>query len=1562
MSISGTESKQNLSSTITGSATSESSHQDDESAKKKFLESTFFPLYAEITCDKSVPQIIYVLQYLILVIQAIISSIYVGSQRTWTTKPKFFYYIFSICDLYMTSCDTNIKYLVYILMIVAFFVIVLSLVMAIYTYTTYHSFKKRSVYFIKYSTLVFGSILLPVYTSICSTAISDLFQQQSSLNIASVILLIPITFAAHVGFYFIWSLICSSPIIIKSCMTCWSSTIIYMQIACVDILIFSSIVLDSFPSWLQMATLIGAITTQIILILKCFIFPFMYFELNPIFCGLCCAVAVNCAITFFAFFVNVPYIMRIASPIVVYSVGWIAFRYILRTKYMLYSKRVSRDNNGPVLTDAEKKKYFDDFVFKSVDDAVAYLRVGLETAADYVVDFSFQRYLAENYSLDPIIIAVAKTAAFFPSELHFFTYCITIFEEIKNMKICDYFLGYLMRHVHITRQSSVSNEISHIVASTKKKGLKAIQASRGFWLSVLNGNGHISLQSLYLLNQQCEEAESSFKDALEQFPNSIELCNAFATFQIECLGNYTTALYWKKRASSVEKGRAVCIDNAFRSFVSIYPHYLTRKILSPHGGIGLNNLNISSTVSDSDFDCINTGLKQDHVEMIATHINDGQFRLGMQHALSKLSFGSVKALKIASYLLPTLFVVVFIAILFAIQLIVSDIDCSTVEVYNFSKSLFYFVYSIFASSFYMSLYTESNNGQNYSDLNFINRVINNISDLPDNGIVKNSSLFMHQQSLNMIEALYNTTIYINTYGKERLETNTIFINSSNILPIFATINNYSLFELSVRGIYSLVSSNIHFINALSPLVFPLNEDFNMTTTLVMSLMYFCFNATAPINDFLEQLVTDGKDVVNVRKSSTNGLSYGLSSVVFVLFSIYSIYVIVLYIRDTKLASSAICSVNEQIIKQSLYPIGKTSEIRVLANGASMNVNTSDRMKIFLPLVLFFYIIVACILILLSCKIDVELSKFSTTFDYMNVVTLRQESILKFFTEFVAEIMYGEDDIFSEIDLKEAMQISINNSYTYQSKILIEVTGFSDEFDQVHLTSKCDDDASGYVKCLTLDKQIEMLILYMESLLKYLEYTDPGNYTLQLTEFISALYINDQSIYNGTSSLYDCLLDNTVNIMHSIRIRTISLCVTGILISLIFFVILLNLESHIDKSFSGMKQVIRLLPPTEVVKNPTIRNLFKGSSDDGNEVTMSPSELIIHSASVAVISLSPQMIIENMNPMTYIMTGFSEDQISRRPLTFLIPMENDVLSTTTMTTLQDTDGVNPGSMFIQRIENLITNPELSQFTCTVPVIKEDGSYLIASSTVLKMMENNRVSSIVIILTDLSKDVVARENAIKAKKYSSRLLNGLIPTGVRKRMDENPMFISSKSTLVCLGVKGFSSIVTLLQPSRVMDILFQFITRFDDVSKRYSTIHRIKASAELTMYISGLFDQDIEPYKQISETLAFCSDLLEELKVTNEYHSLDFQLAIALTHGGPFVGRLMSASNPTFEVYSSAIKDIKAMMSFGTKNVIQCLENVIPLIPNEKYSYKLGPEVVCQFTKQRYRFYHILPIKN
>lgn len=1579
-------SKSKVGSSVNSSRVGSTTSFDDELIAFQRRENLIYPLFSEISQIVKVPSFVYFFSQFFSLAQFLISGLWSNSDHFWDQDPKgkSAIRIFQcFIDLGLHGISGNL--ITYDILIILFVIMIGWHIFIIVYYYYFHQYSKLMLYITQILQMFVLPPIIPFYASHAGNSFSEIAAEsmsQTGVSARNAVLFVFFTLATIILFILFaicFSFLCLSPILSQILDASWDPKPIIFMLSLTCYSSFFGPVLDHFAKWVNMIFILASVALTVYTILLLKDFPFHQFWINPAFAGLAVGhIFFELLLIPSCFSYEIPSTIYLIISLVLIVVSVVIAYLLLRRKRQRIIKQLSYSTIGESnITDVDKKAHFETIELKTASDIYSFLRIGLAYNCDLFLDFSFPHYIVENYATQQLVLAVSQMISFFPNELQYLAYCLGMITKLGELSFQDHYLFFQMKKVHLMRQSSLSKEASATIKKMRKQSLDTISAIRGFWKEVGSGHANLDFNALIAVQKTTNKLKGTFQDLTDRFSNNQEMCNEYAMFLVEGAGDYKEALKWKGKAHLLEIGKRLDTDFALRSLVNTYPHYLLDQIIDVNGKFirsktesnasASESVSVSASGISSESNTNDDAYFQKLDDFSSNFITESKMRLAVQKSLESASLPGLSASKYTFFLQFVAAVIIFIVILVWVPTVNVNIASIISEVQNMAYVYCHSGYTSFTAA---HLLTTHPNFSTFSGL----ETVMNLSNFPlDQVNTKPHSVlnltFEHIAFYLMLGAnsLESVNQELMSHPKDRLDALDEFLYS-NITIYHCYETNITKDANITMSIRSAVFTCFLFLLEAIEQHHSGNDNSTETANLLVNAVYNMGRLSPYLENVLQQLSGIGDDVVDSKKALLLVLEILIPVLFGVIFLVIQIRTIYLLYKKTNKTLSVLRKIKPETIDASLDPIMIGTKDKKINSSASQLRTSNSFSYTVLPIFCVVGILLNAFIIFLTFYMGIsEIGDVSTLFTWYYLTSTRIGSI--FYTIVSLDYLTYGSNITSQ-EYLDILNTSYNQIEATHSALLggnpeiVRLIGFDSTIDSTHFIDSCKDDTTEYYKfylCLSLDRAINEMQIFLKRLLRSYN-LDGENFTLNNRDYTDALILLDYKLAQAMFRFQNSMIDYMTSEFNDVSSIMSSLSIVGIVVSIVVFFLSFVLIRAFDIALKGICQLIRLLPPSSMMKNKSLMEFVIGSSNNDNDSVLTPAQSIVQASSNASISVSLDYTINSVNPAFRNITGLTPDEVLGQPLVILFPFPSGGSSS------GSSSAENSSLQVLYDKLGKMKNNETDKIseTLTMKCTNDIGKPLHVEVTLIAIKkESGETQSFVLSLKDMAAERQQEISAKNAKRRSEKILQHLLPPlvyeNVMKNDDTSTLFVSNAATFISIQIVGLLDCVNSLAPSQLLNVLQKINEAFDETASKYPIVHTLSSQDEMLVACCGLFDYMDQPKEQAQQAVVFALEFNSLIDDLNEQLVVDLQFRIGINHGGPLAGNVLDLKTPTFDLFGEAVLHPAYQLACdGDIGKVQITESVYSLLEQNEYVIEKGKLVNVKGINQPIQIYFVKDI--
>ena len=199
---------------------------------------------------------------------------------------------------------------------------------------------------------------------------------------------------------------------------------------------------------------------------------------------------------------------------------------------------------------------------------------------------------------------------------------------------------------------------------------------------------------------------------------------------------------------------------------------------------------------------------------------------------------------------------------------------------------------------------------------------------------------------------------------------------------------------------------------------------------------------------------------------------------------------------------------------------------------------------------------------------------------------------------------------------------------------------------------------------------------------------------------------------------------------------------------------------------------------------------------------------------------------------------------------------------------------------------------------------------------------------------------KELAEEQKKSENLLLN-ILPKDIAERLKAGETDIATKHSDVSMlfaDIVNFTPQSKNLQPNKLIIILNQIFSSFDDISTKYN-IEKIKTIGDSYFAVGGLNN---DPKESANNIIRMAKEMILSVsEINNNTSEMDIQLRIGI-HAGTVVTGVIGKHKFAYDLWGAAVNMASRMESTSIPGKIHISKQVKSLV-NAEFSYEKREEV-------------------
>lgn len=183
-------------------------------------------------------------------------------------------------------------------------------------------------------------------------------------------------------------------------------------------------------------------------------------------------------------------------------------------------------------------------------------------------------------------------------------------------------------------------------------------------------------------------------------------------------------------------------------------------------------------------------------------------------------------------------------------------------------------------------------------------------------------------------------------------------------------------------------------------------------------------------------------------------------------------------------------------------------------------------------------------------------------------------------------------------------------------------------------------------------------------------------------------------------------------------------------------------------------------------------------------------------------------------------------------------------------------------------------------------------------------------------------------------SEALLHNVLPTVIAARLKQQPATIAdgfNHASILFADIVGFTVLSQQIPPDRVVQMLNDIFSRFDELVDRYG-LEKIKTVGDAYMAAAGIPTPRVDHAERLADFALAMRDVLADY---NRSVGTNLQLRIGL-NSGPVVAGVIGRRRFLYDLWGDSVNTASRMESHGLPGEIQVTDSTYRLL-REKYSF-------------------------
>lgn len=1280
--------------------------------------------------------------------------------------------------------------------------------------------------------------------------------------------------------------------------------------------------------------------------------------------------------------VDIPLSAQVSIPwvfVIVSLCFWAPIMHRLRKAKMAKLSYQKAFGDAKKISQKDKLEYLETVGINSIDNAMCYLRLGLEGGCDLFLDWSLTSFIFKKFNDDSLLVFMAMQVAMFPSETVMLHRLMKSIDKMKTPSFANLSLYYQLHRIHLFRHPASSNEANEDHQKVKKLTEQCISSYCQFWKDMANGCQEKAVDVYSLLSHIRSSTDALWSEMLEKYPNNPLFIEYYASYLLNAKCQFKEAVKWHQRAQGLQEGTRILQDKAFHSFVACFPFYLKQKIVDVNGKLrpAPNDLKgkqqafapdaLQEKSGSSDFDYAD-GEK---------YVGQIRLKLAMQQSVQELRSRLVRAVRISS-IFRLVFTLIYLIVLFTILYgYFSDIQAlfaHLTRLHSVHES-FAILWPQIPLVWAQALYPSRVDGSllRPEEANMLKGA------LPTQDLIYNSAItglkridnlsrnfYFHvfdegNTTMALAKLLSNVSLFTGTCTRTTLEL--IHENASltmdNLMRLFFTTSvslvlqsatvagkwdkSYDMCEAIIRGItvvesYKLIGT--HISEPLAEQISNLRENGTIDSPEMDLIVTRDGESNASL---IERLGTPVYECTATTDTNKHRNIYFLIAFTPAFLTIVAVPAAVLFISGIRAEVINYSNMLNSFSREDCLRAGERTS--VMDPGQDMQVNLGVKVvskkgqwaATVTCIILLFFLVLFPLVYLLT--LDEKLASITQQYVLFSVIRsdivdigshcLLMALLREATADSLIDVPYIDyTDCLKRIqsELQEIMFIDTMLELGHDT--LHPAVGFDASLDELRFKERCVPPrdstlASDYWMCLSFSRlrsyftdKVKTVVASVEGVKIFDELTST------LIAILDARLATD---FASVAAKYEELLANCVKEHTTVVWSCFCLAVV---VAFCAFGIEIILVRARERDFETYKCLLLRLNPITLVSNPQTAALLFGKTTIGKVQVTSASHTVFHCSRNPMLSLNQDGVIESVNPATTTVLGFTPEQLLGQSLKIIINPDT---------------GSNRDLFYEMQLMKSGQCTLLYQSSVTAS--KDDETAVLLRVVLVGLSANDRTAdSFGLICCDLTEEENEKKQVESIMKESETLLEYVIPHDMLKRIDDSVCsFKVENATVGFFRAEFLGDVVKGYSAPKLLEYLNQMLKELDSHLATFPGVTRIKVVGDCYVTAGGLFSQDTDRTSGANDTIMFNLDAIEIIQTLNiKLDNFSLQAKVGVHTGGTLVAGVFGEPK-VFELMGETIGCAQKLQERCEPDTINISISTYNAVVKESYQIDLHEEL-------------------
>lgn len=252
---------------------------------------------------------------------------------------------------------------------------------------------------------------------------------------------------------------------------------------------------------------------------------------------------------------------------------------------------------------------------------------------------------------------------------------------------------------------------------------------------------------------------------------------------------------------------------------------------------------------------------------------------------------------------------------------------------------------------------------------------------------------------------------------------------------------------------------------------------------------------------------------------------------------------------------------------------------------------------------------------------------------------------------------------------------------------------------------------------------------------------------------------------------------------------------------------------------------------------------------------------------------------------------------------------------------------------------------------------DGNDITISLTLVPVLEETEeiktkgASIVAILLQDITGECQLNEELENISVLPEVIIKNVLPAQLLKPLMNHQRNISFDVAHCCACVVKLCGLQEWMENGNSCNSfvarLASVVSAFDTILQKYETLTRIKMMGCRYCIAGGLFNQGIDPFVYVLETLRFNFDVLEIIKEM-KMNDVPIDCRIGVCFSGPVVAGIVGLQLPFFDIFGTIVKTVQELADTSDLNKIHVNGELYSIIARYPFACEKLSDGTCMIS--------------